>query len=118
MPGEIGSGLGAAGNLELGEDPRHVFLDGLRRELQVDTDLPVRLAAGHLAEDALLLGRKPRQAFVAEQVLALAKAVENAFRYRGVEQVLTGADGPKGPPQVSTLDRLEHVSGRPGHDRS
>src|SRR6202040_4293849 len=93
MACEIGGGLGAARHLELGEDARHVVLDGFLGEFQVDADLSIRLAARNLAEDALLLGREPGKPLIAEQVLALAKPIENGFRDSWIEQVLTGPDG-------------------------
>src|ERR1700687_364202 len=118
MPGEIGSGLGAARHLQLGEDARHIVLDRLLGEFQIGADLSVRLAVRDLAEDPLLLSREPRQTLSPEKTLAVAKAVENAFGYRGIEEVLTGADGPNGPHEVTAMNLLEDISGSPGHDRS
>src|SRR5207245_3997090 len=118
MPGEIRCGLGPAFHLELGEDARYVVLDGLLGEFQVCADFSVRLAARNLAENALLLGREPGKPFIAEQVLALAKPIENGFRDGGIKQVLTGPDGPNGPHEITAMHLLEDVSGSPGHDRS
>src|SRR6202011_2218135 len=112
MPGEICRGLGAACHLQLGEDARHIVLDRLFRKLQVSADLPIRLAVRDLAEDPLLLCRQPRQT-LPEQLLACTKAVENAFGYRGIEEVLTGADGTNGPHELTAMALLEDVSG--GH---
>src|SRR6202171_1299250 len=117
MPGEIGRGLGAARHLQLGKDARHIVLDGLLGEFQVIADLSVRLAVRDLAEDPFLLCREPRQT-LPEQLLAFAQAVENAFGYRGIEQVLTGADSPNGPHEVTAMHLLEDVSGGPSHDGS
>jgi hypothetical protein len=64
-----------------------------------------------------LLGRQAGQLLVAEQVLALAEAVEHALGDGRVEQVLAGPDGPDGPDQLVALDLLEDIAGRPGHDR-
>src|ERR1700674_280297 len=115
---EIGGGLGPSRHLELGEDARYVVLDGLLGEFQVGADLSVRLAARNLAEDALLLGREPGKPLIAEQVLALAKAIENGFRDGRIEQVLTGPDGPNGAHQIAAMYLLEDVSRSPRHDRS
>src|SRR6202165_5469590 len=115
---ERGGGLGPSRHLELGEDARYVVLDGLLGEFQVGADLSVRLAARNLAEDALLLGREPGKPLIAEQVLALAKAIENGFRDGRIEQVLTGPDGPNGAHQIAAMYLLEDVSRSPGHDRS
>jgi len=118
MTGEIGCGLGPACHLQLGEDARYVVLDGFLGEFQVDADLSVRLAFRDLSEDALLLSRESCQPLVAEQVLALAKAVEDAFGNRGIEEVLTGPYGPNSPHQVTAMHLLEDVSSSPSHDRS
>src|SRR4029077_12636639 len=115
MPSEIGGGLGTARYLQLGEDARHVVLDGLLGELQVDTDLPVRLAAGDLSKDPLLLSRESCQPLVAEQVFALAQPVQHGLCDGRIEQVLTSADGPNRPHQVTAVYQLEDVSGRPCH---
>src|SRR5712691_4278876 len=101
MPGKICRGLGASRHFELGEDARHVVLDGLLGELQVGADLPVRLTVRDLAKDPLLLSRKPSKPLVPEQVLALAKAVENAFGHDRIEEVLTGANRANGPHQIA-----------------
>src|ERR1700680_668456 len=117
VPRQVSRGLGAARHLELGENALDVVLDCLLGEFQVRSDLPVRLAGRYLDQDALFLGREPGKAFVPEQVLALAKPVENAFCHGRVEQVLPSTDSPNGPHQVTTLHLLEHISGSPGHDR-
>src|SRR6202165_4591360 len=82
---EIGGGVGPPLHRELGEDARYVVRDGLLGEFQVGADLSVRLAARNLAEDALLLGREPGKPLIAEQVPALAKAIENGFRDGRIE---------------------------------
>src|SRR6202165_5919656 len=115
---EIGGGPGPSRHLELGEDGRYVVLYGLLVEFPGGADLSVRLAARNLAEDALLLGREPGKPLIAEQVLALAKAIENGFRDGRIEQVLTGPDGPNGAHQIAAMYLLEDVSRSPGHDRS
>ena len=76
MAGQVGGGLGPAGDLELGEDAGDVVLDRLLGQPKVLADLAVGAAVGDLGEDALLLGGQAGQLLVAEQVLALAQAVK------------------------------------------
>jgi hypothetical protein len=74
VAGEVGGGLGAAGDPELAKDAGDVVLDRLLGQAQLLADLPVGPALGDQPEDALLLRRQPGQFLVAEQVLALAES--------------------------------------------
>ena len=49
VAGEVGGGLGAPGDLELGQDRAHVVLDGLLGEMELVADLAVRATVGDLA---------------------------------------------------------------------
>src|SRR4051794_6280080 len=61
MLGDIGGGLGAAGELELLEDRAHVRLDGMLAQEELARDLAVGLALGDERKDTALLLRESRE---------------------------------------------------------
>jgi hypothetical protein len=110
-------GLRAASHLELRQDARDVVLDRLLGQVELLADLPVRLAVGHEREDALLLRGQAGELLVPQQVLALAEPVEHRARHGGVQEAFATTHRADRPDELAPLHLLQHVSGRPGHDR-
>ena len=78
-------------------------------------DLPVREAVGDQPQDVPLLAAQARKQLVF--LGALAQALEDARRHRRIEERPAGGDGAHRLDDVRTLDLLEDVSRRAGHDR-
>ena len=113
--GGVGGGLGPALHAQLGEERGDVVLDGLLGEEEALADLPVGQAlADQLKDPPLLLGQ-PGQRVGALRLIA-HPLHDPAGRLR-VEQGLPGGDRAHRADQVGAADLLEHIAGRPGHDR-
>ena len=113
--GGIGGGLGPALHAQLGEERGNVVLDRLLGEEQALADLPVGQAlADQLKDPPLLLGQ-PGQRVGALRLVA-HPLHDPAGRLR-VEQGPPGGDRAHRADQVGAADLLEHIAGRPGHDR-
>ena len=116
--GDEDGGLRAAFESKLGQQRRHIVLDGLFRQEHFGGNLPVGQSAAHQLQDLAFLGREGGRARV--DLFGLHQAVHDAGGHAFLEEGLARCCPPQGADQVRAADLLQHVSAcaRPGRRRA
>ena len=114
-PGRVRGRLGAAFHAKLGEQRGDVVLHRLLGQEHALADLPVGQPLPDQLQDPPLLPGQCGQRVGADGLIA-HPAHHLAGRLR-VQQRLPRRDRADGAHQVGAADLLQHVPGRPGHDR-
>jgi two-component system, NarL family, sensor histidine kinase DevS len=114
-PGGVGGGLGPALHAQLGEQGRHVVLDGLLGQEHPRADLPVGQPLSDQLQDRTFLGRQPGQRVAAGRLIP-QPGHELAGGLRIQHRLASGHRADRAD-QVGAANLLQYVTRRPGHDR-